>query len=95
MKIRFFKKCSKYDLVSEKNTFFSFTSRGGGNFNFFEHFHKAARNISKGEDITHSYVEVQEPLLTRLELLNVGKFFHCACPRCSDPTGIDTYSGSF
>ena len=55
---------------------------------------KAARDIKKGEEITHSYVEAQEPFLTRQELLNMGKFFHCQCSRCSDPSELGTYSSA-
>jgi len=52
---------------------------------------RAARDIAKGEEITHSYVDAQEPILIRQELLNLGKFFHCLCERCSDPTELGTY----
>merc|ERR1712079_58684 len=54
----------------------------------------AARDIVKGEEITHSYVEAQEPFLARQELLKMGKFFQCSCSRCSDPTELKTYSSS-
>ena len=54
----------------------------------------ACRDIAEGEDITHSYVEVQEPFLARQELLKMGKFFKCCCPRCSDPTELQTYSSA-
>ena len=35
-----------------------------------------------------------DPVLYRKSLLQVGKFFHCLCPRCSDPTELGTYSSS-
>jgi len=55
---------------------------------------RASRDIKKGEEITHSYVDTQEPFLIRQELLNLGKFFHCLCARCSDPTELETYSSA-
>ena len=55
------------------NTVHQFSSLNDG----FRMIVKAARDIKKGEEITHSYVEAQEPLLVRQELLNLGKFFHC------------------
>jgi len=55
---------------------------------------RATRNIARDEDITHTYVDQLEPLLIRQELLNLGKFFHCQCPRCSDPTELGTYSSA-
>ena len=54
----------------------------------------AARDIAAGEEITHSYVEAQEPFLTRQELLAMGKFFTCACARCSSATELGTYSSA-
>ena len=55
---------------------------------------KAARDIKKGEEITHSYVEAQEPFLTRQEVLHKGKFFHCQCSRCHDPTELGTFASA-
>jgi len=55
---------------------------------------RAARNIKKGEEITHSYVDPQEPVLVRQELLRLGKFFQCLCSRCKDPTELGTYSSA-
>ncbi|XP_023325963.1 histone-lysine N-methyltransferase ASHR1 [Eurytemora carolleeae] len=55
---------------------------------------RASRNIEEGEDITHTYVDPLDPVLIRQELLNLGKFFHCQCPRCSDPTELKTYSSA-
>ena len=55
---------------------------------------KAARNIKAGEDITHSYVDVQEPFLVRQELLRLGKFFNCSCARCGDSTELGSYSSA-
>jgi len=55
---------------------------------------KACRDIKKGEEITHSYVDAQEPMLIRQELLNLGKFFHCLCDRCSDPTELGTFGSA-
>ena len=55
---------------------------------------KAARNIKAGEEITHSYVDAQEPFLVRQELLKLGKFFHCSCSRCEDTTELGTYSSA-
>ena len=55
---------------------------------------KAGRNIRAGEEITHSYVDAQEPFLVRQELLKLGKFFHCCCSRCSDRTELGTFSSA-
>ena len=74
-----------HDCVA--NTVHQFASLDEG----FRMFVKACRDIKKGEEITHSYVDAQEPLLIRQELLNLGKFFHCLCERCSDPTELGTY----
>ena len=49
---------------------------------------KANRDIKSGEEITHSYVDAQEPFLVRQELLRLGKFFHCMCSRCRDKTEL-------
>lgn len=74
-----------HDCVA--NTVHQFASLEEG----FRMFVKASRDIKKGEEITHSYVDAQEPLLIRQELLNLGKFFHCLCERCTDPTELGTY----
>ena len=50
--------------------------------------------IPKGSDILHSYTEPLDTLLTRKSLLQVGKFFSCQCPRCSDPTELGTFSSA-
>ena len=69
---------------------------------------RAGREIRKGEEITHSYVDPQvttfqeaftysspqEPLLVRQELLHLGKFFKCGCARCRDPTELGTFSSA-
>ena len=36
---------------------------------------KAIQNIKKGDDITHSYAESLDPILTRQTILTLGKFF--------------------
>ena len=36
---------------------------------------KAIKNIKKGDDITHSYAESLDPILTRQTILTLGKFF--------------------
>ena len=51
---------------------------------------KACRDIKSGEEITHSYVDAQEPFLVRQELLRLGKFFNCSCSRCRDNTELGT-----
>ncbi|XP_059083864.1 SET domain-containing protein SmydA-8-like [Tigriopus californicus] len=55
---------------------------------------RSLTHINKGEDITHSYTEPFDPLLQRQALLQVGKFFSCQCPRCSDPTELGTYASA-
>ena len=55
---------------------------------------RAGRAIKKGAEITHSYVDPQEPYLVRQELLKMGKFFQCGCSRCSDPTELGTFSSA-
>ena len=55
---------------------------------------RAGRAIKKGSEITHSYVDTQEPYLVRQELLKMGKFFQCSCSRCTDPTELGTYSSA-
>jgi len=77
-----------HDCVA--NTVHQFGSLEDG----FRMFVKASRDIKKGEEITHSYVDAQEPFLIRQELLNLGKFFHCLCARCSDPTELGTFSSA-
>jgi len=55
---------------------------------------RAGREIKEGEEITHSYVDPQEPVLVRQELLHLGKFFTCGCARCRDPTELGTFSSA-
>jgi len=55
---------------------------------------KALRDIKAGEDITHSYAEPMNTVLARQTILQMGKFFHCGCKRCSDPTELGTYSSA-
>ena len=50
--------------------------------------------IPKGSDILHAYTEPLDTILTRKSLLQVGKFFTCQCPRCSDPTELGTFSSA-
>lgn len=55
---------------------------------------RAVVRIGKGEEITHSYTEPLDPVLFRRTLLQVGKFFQCACVRCADATELGTYSSA-
>merc|ERR1719469_967580 len=55
---------------------------------------RAVANIAKGEDITHTYVEPLQTILVRQEILKLGKFFHCQCPRCSDPSELGTFASA-
>lgn len=52
---------------------------------------RAMRDIKKGESITVNYGYILMGTLKRRERLNMGKFFWCACQRCSDPTEFGTY----
>ena len=55
---------------------------------------RATMRIGKGQDIHHAYTEPLDPLLVRRSLLQVGKFFRCDCPRCSDPTELGTMTSA-
>lgn len=55
---------------------------------------RAVTNITKGQDITHSYVEPLQTILVRQQILTLGKFFHCQCPRCEDPTELGTFASA-
>ena len=52
---------------------------------------RAGCDIKLGEEITHTYVDPLIPFLKRQELLNLGKFFSCVCPPCSDPSEFESY----
>ena len=69
------------------NTVHQFSSNEDG----FRMIVKAGRDIKAGEEITHSYVDAQEPFLVRQELLRLGKFFHCSCSRCRDKTELGEF----
>jgi SET and MYND domain-containing protein len=51
----------------------------------------AARNITEGEELTHSYVELVAPTQTRQERLKEIYGFTCDCPRCQQ-SGDDSSS---
>jgi hypothetical protein len=50
----------------------------------------ASRPIAPGDLITFSYIESLQPRDRRRAALKEGKFFHCACARCS---GVDDCRG--
>jgi len=50
--------------------------------------------IPKGSDITHSYTEPLDSILTRKALLRLGKFFECECVRCCDASEMGTYTSA-
>jgi len=55
---------------------------------------RAVVKIPKGADITHSYTEPLDSIMTRRALLKMGKFFDCNCKRCNDPTELGTYTSA-
>ena len=53
---------------------------------------RAIRLISKGSQVQISYTDLLAPTPVRqFELMN-SKLFLCACPRCEDPTELDTFA---
>ena len=51
---------------------------------------RAKVGIPRGEEITIQYVTELQPTRARRGLLSRKWFFHCTCPRCSDPTECQT-----
>jgi len=72
------------------NATHDFTKRQDG----FKMVMRSVVKIPKGADITHSYTEPLDSILTRKALLRMGKFFGCNCERCSDPTELGTYTSA-
>lgn len=54
----------------------------------------ASTPIKKGEQITATYTHILSATTERRKHLRYGKFFDCACARCSDPTELGTYFGA-
>ena len=53
---------------------------------------RATRLIPKGSQVQISYTDLLAPTPVRqFELMN-SKLFLCACPRCEDPTELDTFA---
>ncbi|XP_023947091.2 SET domain-containing protein SmydA-8 [Bicyclus anynana] len=52
---------------------------------------RAAVSIKSGEPLHLSYTHVLSPTIVRREHLLESKFFSCECPRCADPTELDTH----
>ncbi|XP_052839331.1 LOW QUALITY PROTEIN: SET domain-containing protein SmydA-8 [Drosophila gunungcola] len=55
----------------------------------------ANRFIAAGEILYICYTNVLLGTEERREILKVGKYFHCSCPRCQDPTELGTHMSSF
>lgn len=51
---------------------------------------RATMKISKDSEIFSSYTFSLAPTLIRRECLKEGKYFDCACERCSDPLELGT-----
>ncbi|XP_059225220.1 SET domain-containing protein SmydA-8 [Stomoxys calcitrans] len=55
----------------------------------------ANRDIGKDEMVTNSYTNLLLGTEERREFLREGKYFHCTCERCEDPTELGTHMSSF
>ncbi|CAH0392289.1 unnamed protein product [Bemisia tabaci] len=55
---------------------------------------RATVDVKKGEELFTSYTQSLLPTMVRRENLLDSKYFHCACPRCSDPTELNTHMSS-
>ena len=52
---------------------------------------RAARKISKGEEICDTYTSTLSNTLYRRSSLKNSKYFDCSCKRCSDPTELGSH----
>ena len=52
---------------------------------------RAVRKISKGEEITDTYVSTMANTLYRRRQLKALKYFDCDCKRCADPTELGSH----
>lgn len=52
---------------------------------------RAVRKISKGEEITDTYVSTMANTLYRRRQLKALKYFDCNCKRCADPTELGSH----
>lgn len=50
--------------------------------------------VPAGGELYASYTHSLLPTMLRREQLLEGKYFACACPRCSDPTELGTHMSS-
>lgn len=55
---------------------------------------RASVRVAKGGELFGSYTSSLLPTLLRREQLLEGKYFSCACNRCSDPTELGTHMSS-
>ncbi|XP_075168028.1 SET and MYND domain containing, arthropod-specific, member 6 [Haematobia irritans] len=55
----------------------------------------ANRDIAKEEMVTNSYTNLLLGTDERREILREGKYFHCTCERCEDPTEFGSHMSSF
>ncbi|XP_005188645.2 SET domain-containing protein SmydA-8 [Musca domestica] len=55
----------------------------------------ANREIGRGEVVTNSYTNLLLGTDERRQILREGKYFHCTCARCEDPTELGSHMSSF
>lgn len=55
---------------------------------------RAAVNVKEGENLYTTYTFTTSGTRARQEFLKKGKNFTCKCPRCLDPTELNTHFSS-
>ena len=55
---------------------------------------RASVSIQKDDELFVSYTNLLWPTLYRREHLLEGKYFECDCPRCTDPTELESYTST-
>ncbi|KAK0227943.1 hypothetical protein IW262DRAFT_1347921 [Armillaria fumosa] len=70
---------ANHDCCPNTNFFFS-TPTFTGEF-------RAMRKVAKGEEITVTYISLDDPKQTRQRALQDGYHFTCTCETCSAPSG--------
>uniref|UniRef100_A0ABD2W0K5 SET domain-containing protein n=1 Tax=Trichogramma kaykai TaxID=54128 RepID=A0ABD2W0K5_9HYME len=55
---------------------------------------RAAVRVAAGTELTGSYTHALLPTMLRRQHLAEGKYFDCACTRCSDPSELGTHMSS-
>ncbi|QQP49631.1 Uncharacterized protein FKW44_010369, partial [Caligus rogercresseyi] len=50
---------------------------------------RATQNVSKGDELTISYLPIYQPTFRRRMKLKNNWMFDCLCERCRDPTGLN------